>query len=193
MNKRHGRVLPLVIGALLCATPLAAQQVVTFETLSCDGNAGNVGTVDGVSFSTNFTCYSAPQDPYNAHSGTNRVYTSNSTSGTFTFSSRIFSGAYFAGYDIANVHFDLFNDALLVATSGSLTLSSTPTFLGSGYNGFVNRVTVTGNNPDFIMDDVTFGRTALTSTPEPASLVLLGTGLLGVFGVVRRKRTTSAS
>jgi hypothetical protein len=39
----------------------------------------------------------------------------------------------------------------------------------------------------FFIDDVSL--TAVTSTPEPASMALLATGLIGVAGVVRRKHS----
>jgi hypothetical protein len=98
----------------------------------------------------------------------------------------VFNGAWFAGNAFATVNFDLFLSGNLVWTSGSLDPTDTPTFLASGYNGMVDTVGVFSLANDFyIMDDVTYNQG--TTTPEPGSLLLMGTGLLGAVGAIRRK------
>lgn len=179
-----------MVGALaLSATRASAQQtVLSFEDFTpCDNGGGNVGMYGTVNFNHQFTCYSWAQSPYNASSGTNRVYVSGQNSGTFNFTTpSVFNGASFAGYD--SVYFDMYLNGSLVSTSGPITLSGTPTFLSSGYNGQVDQVVVNGTNGQFVMDDVTFGAATITTTPEPGSLALLGTGLVGLVPMLRRKR-----
>lgn len=45
------------------------------------------------------------------------------------------------------------------------------------------------NNPDLTTDDYTLSITDVVATPEPSSLLMLGTGALAVCGVMRRKLT----
>ena len=65
------------------------------------------------------------------------------------------------------------------------------TFFGVLESSGFDRVVMTGNAPgfqEFAINDVAINA---TTAPEPASLALLGTGLLAVFGVARGRRNSN--
>ena len=183
-----------ILGLLaLVASPAHSQTVIDFESVAaCDNVSPNMGVFAGVDFRSEWTCYSFAQPPYNPSSGTNRLYavsgSSNASTGSFAFSGpQAFLGAFFAGS--ADVTFNMYLGNTLVASSSTLTTTSTPTFLSSGYAGNVDEVQVVGNSVQWIMDDLTYG-SAVSVVPEPGSILLVALGLAGVAAVRRRRQVS---
>ena len=86
----------------------------------------------------------------------------------------------------SNFHFNLDGAGWTTWTNvGNGTVNLTPTPLAAG-NHTVDLFFADRHQTE---SGITFDpRFAVTSTPEPASFTLVGTGLAGLFGVVRRKR-----
>lgn len=122
-----------------------------------------------------FTDYANPDDPGDLTiTNSNNVVTSSTPF--------ILAGAWFSGY--SGVTFELWLSGSLVHTSATLPDAPgvepyLPTFLDSGYAGFVDKVVVSGVQGYYAMDDFTF-RFADTAVPAPTTfaLALLGVGLL---------------
>ena len=202
MNRLKGAVLGLAFMAL---PAIAQAQLINFDDLSGCGtpvsngyqgfNWSNFNVLDG----TNRGCtpvsgyangvVSSPMVAYNAFAALATVSSAN----PFTFNSVYLTAAWndgmtvtVNGYDASNNVID--NMSFLLSTAGptnkvfNWTGVYSVDFVGSGgvNHGY------SGGGTHIVFDNMVMNNAQVT--PEPATLVLLATGLAGIGGIVRRRR-----
>ena len=173
----------LLAASALAGTPASAE-IISFDGLRTPGPMPAV--YRNVAWEQGWYYLTSAFPPFNAHSTPTRVF-SDSAEKSFTFldGDKIFKGAWFAGYYY--VSFNLYNDGILVHSSPVLEMfgDGPAQFLASGYQGFIDTVTVVGVTGGYVMDDVTYRG----EVPEPGVPELFIAGMLAatVLNVGLRK------
>jgi hypothetical protein len=167
----------VTIAALVLGTSLAASAAPIVGGIGISGGVSFTDTSDIVSF--------VSPGVINAASGSYAsiplfslvtvVGSLNDTPGTFVNPVVFFQGPNGSELDLDSI-------TSSVVDGNTLTIQGTGSLLLDGYDPTIGNFTITASN-----NTVSVFEATAAATPEPASLALFGTGLLGIVGIARRK------
>jgi hypothetical protein len=186
----------VLLGALLLASVAQADLLTTFTTSISGSDPTQLGRISRNGIPSDWSGLKPfpgvinPTTVYNYH-----TYSVNSGVTPFilitidSVPGNTFASAYFPNYDPTNLSLNYIGDA---GRSGNLFGVDPVSFevyvpMRSDFLVVVNTSSNAGIGQPFTITVQGFIDDQFTSTPEPGSLVLFGSGILGVAGLVRRK------
>lgn len=190
----------LLFSAMFFVWSMPAQaEIISFENLG-PGAQFILSTENGFDFGTNNIFDTAwfysdqANGAYQPHSGSTFLATDASSYSGQSYEAAqaitrstpfIFDGAYFSG--ATDIGYELYLGSKLVFTSRTASkVSSSATFIASGYSGAADSVVIMGKQGFFALDDFTY-HDVVTPLPEPTSWLLLIMGF-GAIGAMLRRR-----